>query len=316
MAAHTENKFPHLISIQFTSHCSLFLFLFLCRFVCALCVFCWSELACLVCLWPQKCLSYEKKHSWYRVGYLLGLEQLNIFPLVTPSCWRAPVCVFSASACCYLEPASGTPQSTRRSHSSQTPARGTGWDTFPRPPVRAGRREESGSHSDTDLRPGRPASSPGKTKTKQTNNTAAVKNHVGVWGVGMYSAWFRKVPPSPCTGPHICPRTCFGWPCWTEEPELRCPAGGNTLWKWHCRLRKNNPKCYSPRGINKKNNNTAVLWLLSSASIGSASVHWSLWRDPTGTLQGFGLPADAANGSSTSLLCVDDLLTSGQMERL
>lgn len=55
---------------------------------------------------------------------------------------------------------SGTQQSTRRSRSSRTLPRGSGGDTCPRPPAHEGRREESGSRSDTDLQPGRPAFSP------------------------------------------------------------------------------------------------------------------------------------------------------------
>ena len=60
----------------------------------------------------------------------------------------------------YLEPASGTPQSTRCSRSSRTLPRGSGGDTCPHPPAHGGRREELGSRSDIDLQPRRPAFSP------------------------------------------------------------------------------------------------------------------------------------------------------------
>lgn len=44
--------------------------------------------------------------------------------------------------------------------------------------------------------------------------------------------------PSLCTCPHTCPQTCFGWRRWRGEPPWRFLAGGSTLWKWHCRLKK------------------------------------------------------------------------------
>lgn len=60
----------------------------------------------------------------------------------------------------YLEPASGTPQSTRRSRNFQTLPRGSGGGTCPHSPTHGGRREESGSRSDIDLQPGQPVISP------------------------------------------------------------------------------------------------------------------------------------------------------------
>lgn len=44
--------------------------------------------------------------------------------------------------------------------------------------------------------------------------------------------------PSPYTCPHTCPQTCFGWQRWKEVLVWHCLAGGNTLWKWHCRLKQ------------------------------------------------------------------------------
>ena len=60
----------------------------------------------------------------------------------------------------YLEPASGTQQSTRDSRSSQTLPHGSVGDTCPRPPAHGGRKEVLGSHSNSDLQPGQPAISP------------------------------------------------------------------------------------------------------------------------------------------------------------
>lgn len=76
----------------------------------------------------------------------------------------------------YLEPASGTPQSTRRSRSSQTLPRGSGGDTCPRPPAHEGRREASGSRSNIGLRPGRPVISPEIQQPLHTEATYTCTN--------------------------------------------------------------------------------------------------------------------------------------------
>lgn len=167
----------------------------------------------------------------------------------------------------YLEPVSGKPQSTRCSRSSQTLPRGSGGDTFSHPPAREGRREESGSHSDIDLQPGQRAISPETQLSLYTENTFI---HA------LTARCMNPHVPSPslCICQHTCPRTCFGWLHWKEVPKSHCLAGGNTPWKWHCHLKQTkqirllkNP-LYIP-----------VLWLLNTASIRLACIHWQgKWR--------------------------------------
>lgn len=61
----------------------------------------------------------------------------------------------------YLEPVSGTPQSTRHCRSSRTLRLDSGGHTRPRSPAHGGRREATGSRSDIDLLTGRPGIFPG-----------------------------------------------------------------------------------------------------------------------------------------------------------
>lgn len=77
----------------------------------------------------------------------------------------------------YLEPVSGTPQSTPRSRSSRTLPPGSGADTCPRSPTRGGRREESGSRSDIDHQPRRPVISP---ETEAPRHTLKIHSHTKV----------------------------------------------------------------------------------------------------------------------------------------
>lgn len=86
----------------------------------------------------------------------------------------------------HLEPASGTPQSTRRSRSSQTLPRGSGGDTCPRFPSHEGRREESGSRSNIDLQPGRPVISPEIQQLSHTEDTLTCAQ--------IYNAWKHPSP--------------------------------------------------------------------------------------------------------------------------
>lgn len=88
-----------------------------------------------------------------------------LFPVVyaydTPIIWMWHVYILLLlSANFYLEPASGTLQSTRRYRSSQTLLHGSGGDTFLHPPAHEERTERSGSHNNIDLQPGRPVISP------------------------------------------------------------------------------------------------------------------------------------------------------------
>lgn len=161
------------------------------------------------------------------------------FPWVSSHGAQLRLCCKVLATELYLEPASGTPQSTRRSRSFRTPPRGSGGDTSPRSQAHEGRREGSGSHSDIDLRPERPTISP--------ENTAAVTR----WGHThkLTTREHTHVPsPSPCTCPRTCPQTCFGWPRWREVPEWHCLACGSTLWKWRCHLKQTEAKCYTPTG--------------------------------------------------------------------
>lgn len=215
----------------------------------------------------------------------------------------ARICPLCNAVEVYLEPASGTPQSTRRSRSSRTLPRGSGGGTSPRPPAREGRREESGSRSNIDLRPGRPAISPEIQQPLHTDThrctrcTMHEQTHIH--------------SPSPCTCPRTCPRTCFEWPSWREAPEWHCLASGNTLWKWRCRLKHTEPKCYSPIGRKKPT-------IYSSFMVTAHSFHqlglYSLtpwWRDPAETLpqstEALTCQHTPPTAALTSLQCVDDL---------
>lgn len=121
--------------------------------------------------------------------YFLHAEWGWHFPGM-PQIWMCPSYAVMLWLCCqvlatnlYLEPASGTPQSTRRSRSSQTLPRGSGGDTCPRSPTHGGRREESGSRSDIDLQPGRPVISP---ETQTPYHTPQTHSHAQ-----MYDAWIN-----------------------------------------------------------------------------------------------------------------------------
>lgn len=54
--------------------------------------------------------------------------------------------------------------------------------------------------------------------------------------------------PSPCTCPHTCQQTCFGWWHWKEGLWWHCLACGNSLLKWHYHLKHTKLKCYTPTG--------------------------------------------------------------------
>lgn len=98
----------------------------------------------------------------------------------------------------YLEPVSGTQQRTPHSRSSQTLRLDSGADTRPRFPARGGRREGTGSRSDTDPPTGRLGIFPG-TDTRRHNALPGTDN-----------PQTKRASPSPCTRPHTCPQTCFG----------------------------------------------------------------------------------------------------------
>lgn len=100
----------------------------------------------------------------------------------------------------YLEPASGTQQSTLHSRSSRTLRLGSGADTRPRFPARGGRRGGTGSRSDIDLLTGRPGIFPG-------TETLALQRHLSVINAPSNE---DGASPSPCTCPHTCPQTCSG----------------------------------------------------------------------------------------------------------
>lgn len=79
---------------------------------------------------------------------------------------------------CYLEPVSGTQQSTLHSRSSRTLRLGTGAHTSPRFPARGGRRAGTGSRSDIDLRTGRPGIFPGTETRRHIALSGTHKPHV------------------------------------------------------------------------------------------------------------------------------------------
>lgn len=174
---------------------------------------------------------------------------------------------------------SGTPQRTCHFHSSQTPLRGTGRDTCPRPPAHEGRREESGSRSNIALQPELPAISPEVQQTALWQWGQAHTAHKHTHISGAHS-------PSLCTCPHTCPQTCFGWQRWREELLWHCLAGENNPWKWHCHLKETKTN----QGVThyhrtKHTVASPVFWLLSTASLKSLPAIDPWWWDPTGTLR-------------------------------
>ena len=205
--------------------------------------------------------------------------------LLLPGAWACEL---------YLEPASGTLRSTRRSRSSRTLRRGNGWDTCPRSPARGERKAGSGSRSDIDLRPGQPAFSPEIRQPLHTDNTLA--------------CMYTHTHTHPCT-PHLLRarvHTLLHGHVLDDGAEgesqrdvvrpVETPfEDGAAVWNTHTHTHTHTKR-------QQKHYIVQFYGYWASSSIRLASVHWPLMksslRDSPRVYRGLNLPTHSTNGCS------------------